>query len=75
MLLPLHGRSLLVAVATILLLLQLVSAEHPNQYEDKPIVNFNALFTAYIRMGDALFGTWAPEDFADKLQRIRDEED
>lgn len=71
-----RGRWLLVAVTTMLLLLQLVVADDVSeQYEDKPIINYSALFTAYIRLGDALFGNWTPEDFAQKLQRIRDEED
>ncbi|KAM8714370.1 hypothetical protein ACLKA7_014491 [Drosophila subpalustris] len=69
-------RWLLVAVATMLLLLQLTVADDvTNQDEDKPSINYSALFTAYIRLGDALFGTWTPEDFESKLQRIRAEED
>ncbi|KAH8397055.1 hypothetical protein KR215_008069, partial [Drosophila sulfurigaster] len=54
-------RWLLVALAA-LLMLQLVAAATPAE-EDQPTIDFPALFKAYIRLGDALFGDWVPENY------------
>ncbi|TDG50201.1 hypothetical protein AWZ03_003417 [Drosophila navojoa] len=69
----LHSHCLLLALTALLCLnlLQHVAAEYDEEPEDKPVVNFNTLFRAYIAMGDALFGNWAPADYAQELQHIR----
>ncbi|EDW08977.1 uncharacterized protein LOC6579145 [Drosophila mojavensis] len=69
----LHRHGLLVALAALLCLnlLQHAAAEYEEELEDKPYVNFNTLFRAYIAMGDALFGNWAPADYAQELQHLR----
>ncbi|KAH8307221.1 hypothetical protein KR044_007969, partial [Drosophila immigrans] len=58
----LQCRWMFVAIAA-LLMLQLVAATSSAEQEDKPTIDFTALFKAYIRLGDALFGDWAPEKF------------
>ncbi|KAH8372251.1 hypothetical protein KR093_010767 [Drosophila rubida] len=58
----LQRRWLIVAIAA-LLTLQLVAASSSAEQEDKPTINYPALFKAYIRLGDALFGEWVPENF------------
>lgn len=47
--------------------------EIPDQNEDRPHPDWNQMFKAYIMMGDSIFGTWTPENFADELQLRRDE--
>lgn len=69
----LHRHWLLVALAALLCLSwsHRAAAEHEEELEDKPYVNYNILFRAYIAMGDALFGNWAPADYAQELQLLR----
>ncbi|KAH8394724.1 hypothetical protein KR222_002834 [Zaprionus bogoriensis] len=62
----------LAAAFLLLLQLQSAAAETPSdQTEDRPHVNFDALFRTYIQLGDALFGTWAPKNFEEELQELR----
>ncbi|SPP73578.1 uncharacterized protein LOC117592648 [Drosophila guanche] len=40
--------------------------------EDRPHINYPALFKAFFDVGEAIFGTWAPERFKEQLNMQRD---
>ncbi|EDW61629.1 uncharacterized protein Dvir_GJ20203 [Drosophila virilis] len=62
---------LLVAVAALVCFsLQPAAATHDEELEDKPNVNYDALYKAYIALGDALFGNWTPVHYAEELERL-----
>ncbi|XP_034653990.1 uncharacterized protein LOC117892100 [Drosophila subobscura] len=39
---------------------------------DRPHIDYPALFKAFLDVGEALFGVWAPEGFREQLNMKRD---
>lgn len=67
---------LLVAVAAFLCLsLRTAAATHDEELEDKPNVNYESLYKAYIELGEALFGTWMPVHYVEELERLATEKE
>lgn len=64
--------NLLVLVAASLLVLPSEATPIMDDTVDKPTTDYKALFVAYLDMGTALFGTWAPEGVMEEWIRKRE---
>ncbi|KAH8331731.1 hypothetical protein KR074_010622 [Drosophila pseudoananassae] len=58
-------------VAASLLVLPSEGTPVMNDTVDRPNTDYKALFVAYLDMGTALFGTWAPEGVMEEWIRKR----
>ncbi|KAH8316148.1 hypothetical protein KR067_000716 [Drosophila pandora] len=59
-------------VAASLLVLPSEATPVMDETVDKPNTDYKALFMAYLDMGTALFGTWAPEGAIEEFIRKRE---
>ncbi|KAH8253756.1 hypothetical protein KR032_006770 [Drosophila birchii] len=41
----------------------------PDEYQDRPNTNYTALFKAFLDLGNALFGDWAPQQVIEDFIR------
>lgn len=64
---------LAVAAQLLLLLHHCVANETPEMQDaDRPQVNWNNLFKAFIMMGDGIFGQWTPKNIEEELLLMRE---